>query len=273
MDRAHANLAFLRGRREALQTLGEAELETAVREALPSLSDPPTPEEAVSLAASLGADDFPALCLALSRAVGTRSKDKLFSAGDAEAGWAAARIAYLPNAFSDRAYRRFASAFASVAAVYFAGFREVAEEVYSGRCSYAILPVASSSEGAIPSFRRLIERYDLKIAAATDVALDDERTMRFALLRRGLPPPPYTASYLELSAVPTDGMSAGTLLSSLEKFGAEVVSVNSHPSGPEEDRNVLDLTFDLRGADPFALYLFLEGSHARYETVGSYEII
>ena len=68
----------------------------------------------------------------------------------------------------------------------------------------------------------------VKITAAADIPLDEERTMRFALLRRRLPPPPYAASWLELSAVPTDEMSAGALLVVCERFGAVLVSAGSH---------------------------------------------
>ncbi len=269
-----ANLAFLRQKEESLRALARIQTEEAVRAALPSLSSPPTPDECAELFASMGGDDFALFCAAVSRICSPLSGDTASPPNSAPEE--NVRIAYLQNAFSDQAYRIFSAGLAGpeqAAAVYFPGFREVAEEVYSGRATHAILPVASSEDGPVLSFRRLIGRYDLKITAAADIPLDDERTMRFALLRRRLPPPPYTASWLELSAVPTDEMSAGALLSACERFGAVLVSAGSHPAGPEEDRNVLDLTFDLRGADSFALYLFLEGSHVRYETVGSYELL
>ena len=270
-----ANLAFIRHKEENLRILARIQMEEAVRAALPSLSSPPTPDECAELFASMEGDDFAGFCAAVSRICSPAPGDNTSAAptGPTEEN---VRIAYLQNAFSDQAYRIFSAGLAGpeqTAAVYFPGFREVAEEVYSGRATHAILPVASSEDGPVLSFRRLIGRYDLKITAAADIPLDEERTMRFALLRRRLPPPPYTASWLELSAVPTDEMSAGALLSACERFGAVLVSAGSHPAGPEEDRNVLDLTFDLRGADPFALYLFLEGSHVRYETVGSYELL
>lgn len=272
------NLWFLGKKEAALRLLTDAQMEEAVRAASSFLSSPPTPEETAELFAQLGGGDFARFCSAVSRiCYHGRGRKNVRNVEPAESSLPGPiRVAYLQNAFSDKAYRTFSSYLGKsgqVAAVYFPGFREVAEEVYSGRCAYAILPTASSTDGQILSFRRLFGRYDLKIAAATDVPMDDEQSMRFVLLRRRLPAPPYTASFLDLSAVPTDEMTAGDLLSACERFGASLVSANSHPSGPEEDRNVLDLTFDLREADAFALYLFLEGSHARYETVGSYELL
>ena len=277
-----ANLRFLREKEDALRLLTDAQLEEAVRTAESELSSPPTPDEAAELFSSIGGGDFVSFCSAVSRICGGKGGGPAEANPDGERDSQEAgagepvRVAYLQNAFSDRAYRVFSAGLGGsgkVAAVYFPGFREVAEEVYSGRCSHAILPTASSADGQILSFRRLISRYDLKITAATDVSMEDERTMRFILLRRRLPPPPWTASFMDISAVPTDELSAGYMLAAFERFGAVFISANSHPSGPEEDRNVLDLTFDLRSADPFALYLFLEGSHARYETVGSYELL
>ncbi len=266
-----ANFAFLREKADALAQLSESLFESAIREALPSLSSPPTPEEAADLFSASGGDDFAGFCLCVSRLAEPAPSPALPS--DPLSSDEPVRIAYLQNAFSDRAYRVFTASSDAAAAVYFPEFREVCEEVYSGRCTFAILPTSSSTDGQILSFRRLIGRYDLKIAAVTDVPLDEDQSMRFALLRRRLPPPPYRASFLDISAVPTDEMTAGALLAAFERFGAALVSVYSHPSGPEEDRNMLDLTFDLRKADPLALHLFLEGSHVRYETVGSYELL
>ena len=268
------NFRFLGEKEDAVRILTETQAEEAVRSALPSFSSPPAPEEIAALARDLGIRDFVGFCLTVGRVWKAEAGSSPDPSPDSGFGTEApARIAYLQNAFSDRAYRKFSTLFSKVAAVYFPGFREVAEEVYSGRCTHAILPTASSADGQILSFRRLIGRYDLKIAAAADIPTDEDHAMRFALLRRRLPSPPFRSSYLDLSAVPTDEMTAGILLSSIERTGASLVSANSHPSGPEEDRNVLDLTFDLRGADALALHLFLEGSHVRYETVGSYELL
>ena len=268
------NLRYLAEKEVAVRSLAETQAEEAVRCALPGFSSPPAPEETAALARDLGVEDFVSFCLTVSKI--WRENAVPGSAEVQEPGEGTeepARIAYLQNSFSDRAFRRFSALFPKVAAIYFPGFREVAEEVYSGRCTHAILPTASSADGQILSFRRLIGRYDLKIAAAADIPTDEDHAMRFALLRRRLPSPPYRASFLDLSAVPTDDMTAGALLSSIERTGSSLVSANSHPSGPEEDRNVLDLTFDLTKADALALHLFLEGSHVRYETVGSYELL
>ena len=271
MDRD--NLHFLTEKEEAIRSLRAKLLEDIVNRNLPALSDPPSPEEIARLWESLdgGMAGFAGFCRAFSGSWGSRAAS-VFSDGDEEAD-DTARIAYLRSAYSDRAYRRFSPLFGHVTASYFPGFREVAEEVYAGRATHAILPVWNSSDGALLSFRRLLSRYDLKIAAASDVSAGDESVVRFALVRSGLPKRKTPPAYLELSVVPGDGMTPGMFLSACESLGAAAVSVTAHPTESGEGREALDFRFDMTHADTAALYLYLEGSHARYETIGSYDMI
>ena len=185
------------------------------------------------------------------------------------------QIAYLKNAFSDRAYRRFSEKYDKISASYFAGFREVCEEVYYGRCSYAILPIYSSSDGQLPSFRQLISKYDLNIICAVDIEMSDEGYMRYALLKKGLTDSINrdSISYLDLSVVTESDFKIGEFLSSCEYLGAKILSTYSFPSEYSEDSNLLYLTLDVSGCDIRALYLFFECSHIRYNPIGKYSII
>ena len=156
MDRD--NLHFLTEKEEAIRSLRAKLLEDIVNRNLPALSNPPSPEEIARLWESLdgGMAGFAGFCRAFSGSWGSRAAS-VFSDGDEEAD-DTARIAYLRSAYSDRAYRRFSPLFGHVTASYFPGFREVAEEVYAGRATHAILPVWNSSDGALLSFRRLLSR-------------------------------------------------------------------------------------------------------------------
>ena len=271
MDRD--NLRFLVEKEEALRRLRAGFCGGVAARYAPSLSSPPTPEEIARLWESLGGDaaGFAGFCRAFSGEYGDRAAS-VFSDGDEEPD-DAARVAYLRSAYSDRAYRLFSALFGRVTASYFPGFREVAEEVYAGRATHAILPVWNSSDGALLSFRRLLSRYDLKIAAASDVPAGDESVVRFALVRRGLPRRKTPPSRLELSVVPGDELTPGMFLSACESLGAAVLSVNAHPTETGEGREALDFRLDMTHADTAALYLYLEGSHARYETIGSYDMV
>ena len=202
---------------------------------------------------------------------------------DDENPTAAARIAYMQNTFSDRAYRIFERVFERVAANYFPGFREVCEEVYYGRCTYGILPVSSSADGPLLSFHKLQSKYDLKIALEADVEMNDDTVMRFALLKKGLGTLPGSIPdlcgawrYMDLSVIITENMKTGAFLSSCEVFGAEILNITSAPTAPNDyygEHPALTLQLDITGANLEALYIFLEASHIRYDVSGIYDIL
>ncbi|MGN1346471.1 MAG: hypothetical protein ACI4V1_06775, partial [Eubacteriales bacterium] len=194
-----------------------------------------------------------------------------------------ARIAYMQNTFSDRAYRIFERVFERVAANYFPGFREVCEEVYYGRCGYGILPVSSSADGPLLSFHRLQSKYDLKIALEADVEMNDDSVMRFALLKKRLGTLPGSIPdlcgawrYMALSVVLTESVKAGDFFSSCEVFGASILNITSAPTAPTEyygDHPAFTLELDITNANLEALYIFLEASHIRYDVSGIYDIL
>lgn len=204
------------------------------------------------------------------------SRYSLFSDNTAEsADEEHMQIAYLKNAFSDKAYRRFAELFPKASAAYYPGFREVCEEVYYGRCTHAILPIYSTVEGHIATFRKLISKYDLKIVSATDIVMSDESVMRYALLTKELETPGKSESlrYLELSVAVDDTIKCGEFLAATEYLGAVVSSVNSYPLEYSENGNLLWVQLDMTEADLTALYLFFECYQIRHTIIGAYKII
>ncbi len=194
-----------------------------------------------------------------------------------------ARIAYMQNTFSDRAYRIFERVFERVTANYFPGFREVCEEVYYGRCNYGILPVASSTDGPLLSFHKLQSKYDLKIALEADVEMNDDTVMRFALLKKGLGTLPGSIPdlcgawrYMDISVIITDDIKTGDFLSSCEVLGADILNITSAPTAPTEyygETPALTLQLDITNANLEAMYIFLEASHIRYDVSGIYDIL
>ena len=184
------------------------------------------------------------------------------------------QIAYLKNAFADKAYRKVSQLLDKVSAVYLPGFREVCEEVYYGRSTYALMPIFSSSDGQLSSFRQLIAKYDLNIIFAVDISMSDEGFMRYALLRKGLQDSNFDneISYLDISVVAENNFKFGDLLESCEFLGATASSVNSYPSEYSENSSIVYLTLDISNAEVAALCLFLEASHIRYNPIGAYNV-
>lgn len=221
--------------------------------------------------------DFARFCMVFSQVYRGRFGD-VFSDGDSDPAILLPKIAYLQNSFSDKAYRVFADYFSQqnsrgqVTAAYFPGFREVCEEVYYGRCSYAMLPVSSSRDGILSSFRKLIEKYELKIVLKTDVDMGDDTGMRFALLRRGLNLTS-PGTFCDLTVILTSEFTPGAFLNACEIIGASAVSINSYPLEYADDRCGIQITLDISRTNPETLYLFLEGSHISYEVIGMYDLL
>lgn len=268
------NREFIGTRKQLLDELKTALYADAAREYRKANHTPPTPDEAVRIfdeidGGSRTSPDFAAFCRAFSEEYG----GDLTKFTEPEAAEDTPKIAYLQNTFSDRAFRLFSSRFGKASAVYFPGFREVCEEVYNGSCSYAILPLSNSNDGQLSSFRKLISKYDLKIALAADVEMNDDSVMRFALLQKGLDFRSVgKMRYLDLSIV-LDSSEYGAFLSACDTLGAVVLMMNSLPLEYSDDRFGLSLQFDISAAMSDALFFFLEGSHIRYDTVGIYDII
>lgn len=188
---------------------------------------------------------------------------------------AAGKTAYMQNSYTDRAWRQFSAVVPDMTAEYFAGYPAVCEEIYNARCRYCILPLYTSADGYLVSFRKLIGKYDLKICLETEVEMADESVMRFALLRRRLLEEEQTEvpSYMELSAVLPESVSAGALIAACEALGAAVTAVYTIPLEYADRMQEFCMELDITHADLAGLSVFLEASQLRYTVVGLYNIV
>lgn len=247
----------------------------AYSEAASLFSGMPSPDEAVRIFSAVSdagtvSEEFARFCVKLSSA----GRDVMPAEDESVPG--NPKIAYLRNTYSDRAYRKYSGMMNNVSAQYFPGFREVCEEVYSGRCSHALLPVYSSSDGNLVTFRKLISKYDLKITSVCDTEIDEDNFMRFALVQKNLT---RSGRYCEITVTLSDDCGITGLLCAFEALGAEIISLSTHPMeydgsvvSPDES-GATDIRLDLGNADRNALYLFAEGSHIRYNIIGFYDIL
>ena len=130
------------------------------------------------------------LCSEIDRLLGTQYHvEDFFEDAEAPSDASRGRIVYQRNSYADNAYLRFSELIPEARAVYAHSFGAMCEEVVRGNCEYCILPLENSTEGHLNSFARLIDQYELKIAATCDIpTTDGSRITRFALLRRDLSP-------------------------------------------------------------------------------------
>lgn len=184
------------------------------------------------------------------------------------------RIVYQKSSYTDSAYLCFSTLLDQPRASYKHSFLSACEDVYNGLCEYCILPIENSVEGQLVSFARLIERYDLKIAATCDVVGNDTgRITQFALLRRNLLPllcHPGCTEYFECT-LPLDGTpELSDVLFAAKLCGLRLHRIGSTPPSVPDAPFFVRLSFLSKASDlsSFLLYLAMEAPH--YTTIGLY---
>ena len=152
------------------------------------------------------------------------------------------RVAYMPGAFADKAYMKFAEKIPHCRAAGFHSFVDACEEVRGGLCEFCILPLESTADGKLMGFARLIIKYRLQIVAVCDIrgsAGGRENTTRFALLqsagedRERFPASPLFAGqenpYLELLHV-TANPPYNEIMAAAEFCGLTLVRIDTLPA-------------------------------------------
>ncbi len=91
-------------------------------------------------------------------------------------------VSYLRSHMTDKAFNIFSNNLGSLSAVYGPDFKSICEDVYYERTDACILPLESSSDGLLMSFRQLLLKYELNIFAVCDVIQNDDSTLTLALL-------------------------------------------------------------------------------------------
>ncbi len=217
------------------------------------------------------------LCMALSASL---SAQKPFPIGaffhDAEppSPDAAQRIIYQKSSYTDEAYLVLSSRLVSPQASYAHSFHASCEAVYNGMCEYCILPVENSVEGALSTFSRLIDRYDLKIAASCEILGNaTARSTRFALLRRRILPiidAPDTPIFFECALPQGHTPEVSDLLCAAQMCGLRLYRIHSLPQTAGDAAFAAHPCFLTDHADlrSFLLYLAMEAPH--YTPIGLY---
>ena len=182
------------------------------------------------------------------------------------------RVAYQRNSYADSAYLQFSKILHDPRVSYAHSFIAACEDVYNGICEYCILPVESSAEGQLNSFSRLIERFDLKIAATCEVAgTDASKITRFALLSRSMTVMLQKGkqTFFEFAAPMGGSPSTAALLSAAELCGLELYRVDSLPATEPHrfSSHYLFLT-DQGDLYTYLIYLAMEAPH--YDPIGIY---
>lgn len=184
------------------------------------------------------------------------------------------RIAYRKARGADIAFEKFASLIPDAAALYRETFPAVCDAVALGDADMCILPYENTEDGKLGSFYRLIESYDLKIAASSLVRSDRREDMtRYLLLSRSLVGLSMLSGVTDFEFSITDRADGALTrtLAAAHLLGLNVRSIDTVRS--EREYNVYDIrvTSDEAALDTFILYLKLEAED--FSPLGVYAVI
>ncbi len=196
----------------------------------------------------------------------------VFPAGEGLSEFSLNRISYQKNSYTEKAFQCFSGLLSEAKAAYAHSFPSVCEDVYNGISEYCILPIENSTEGRLVSFTRLISQFDLKIAATCDVQSGEDKTTRFALLRRGFSKwhsSDVHPMYCEISGTLSDSTQPEDLFSAARLCGLTLESADVKilkPSGTHS----LHAAFLIGGGDLSAFLLYLTMECPTINTLGRY---
>ena len=201
-------------------------------------------------------------------------QDFFFSSGEELSSFSFNRISYQKNSYTEIAFERFSKLLREARASYAHSFPSVCEDVYNGICEYCILPVENSTEGRLSGFVRLISQFDLKIAAACDVQTGEDKTTRFALLRRSIAQlhvDPTIPRYYEFSCTLGEYPAPQDLLTAARLCGLQIEQAELRSGFDRMQSLHVVLCTDHGDLPAFLLYLAMEVPNAN--PVGLYPLL
>lgn len=140
-----------------------------------------------------------------------------------------AKIVYVKNSYSDYSYNVFSSHLNRAVVSYANDFSSACEEVYYSRAEYCILPVSSSKEGILQSFRNMIDKYDLKTVLKTNCPVGDDYT-EFALLSKNAEVIEMPGDqFIEINTTIPEDNTLGKCLRMIERHAVEIIRIDSVP--------------------------------------------
>lgn len=185
------------------------------------------------------------------------------------------KIAYMKSNYTDRAFGVFSSAIRTNRAVLVNSFALACEEVISGNCEFALLPLENSSDGILYSFYSLIENNGLNIFTTCEITdiYDDFKATRFALVCKN----PTNATqiknrsrYFEFLNTLYGNISTSDILIAAKLCGMRLVMHNSLPVVYKTEEYTDHFIFCAKDAFLDVFLLFLSVFAKDYISLGIY---
>ncbi len=177
------------------------------------------------------------------------------------------RVSYLRSPMTDKAFMAFSEMFPGLSAVYGADFKSICEDVYYERSDACILPLESSSDGLLMSFRKLLLKYELCIHSVCEQRQNDDSRLTIALLTSA---PSFNGDLLEFYIPSSSHGSIETLCKVTAFFGGTVVRTSTVMS---EYSSGVDIHMCIKIADNSknAFVYCLEALYPSHMILGNYK--
>jgi len=137
-------------------------------------------------------------------------------------------------------------------------FSEVAQEVGDGESDFAVLPVSSSSEGLLTTFRLLASRYDLRLCMTCPRTSPDGSVTVYGLYSKCFPVLECGGERFVSVVLPPRGDDSATaceLLSAAEAIGLPLCRLSALPISYSENEFASELTFHIPSPSLLAEFL------------------
>ena len=185
------------------------------------------------------------------------------------------KISYVRNKYNDAAFENFSRVVRNAKLSYAPSFASACEDVVSGLCEYAILPIENSSDGRLFGFYSLLDRYELHICAVTSLETNDDpaTNIRFALVGKTAPRRITNDSLcdFEFSIARENGDRLVELLHAAYEFSAVPQKTNTVSLEYDHDLYKHYLTFSIPCEETYAFALYLSLEYPNYTPIGFYQ--
>ncbi len=188
------------------------------------------------------------------------------------------KISFIKNKYNDMAFERFSRFVTNAKAEYATSFKESCENVVNGFCEFCILPITSSEDGRLMSFYSLLDRYELKICAVTDIEDEDaSKTIRYACVGKSCPEPSKKNHkedlIFEFFTIDSTSDFLSLLILTANEVGAEIVNVDSFPVEYSEHLQNFFFSFRIPYQNTLLFRLLVAINQSNYTPIGLYKEI
>ncbi len=184
------------------------------------------------------------------------------------------RIACVRNNYNNIALEYFSQKINNSKPVFVSSFSAGCEAVSVGECEFCIIPIENMTEGKMPGFYSMIDRYELKICLVYDIEDDSGDTVRYALLSKSCAEPSERARssqfIFEFSILSEDGEFIGRLLSAAKACRAVLLNFDCSPVQYDSGLRRYLIGFRISGHDVLPLRCFLALNYSYYTPIGFY---